>query len=471
MKKTIFRLMLLVSVAASLQRCADEGESARPEKVQFTYSFTDTGGESGRVEANAVPAALLLSVTTAAGESVFLNKRVELIRLGESFITEPLDMTPGSYQVSDFLLVNSDDVVIYATPRKGAPLAKIVNRPLPNPFSVIRNKATNVAMAVVYAGVRPPEDFGYVSFPVNVVNPLELSVLASGNNGASLTSAKAYIVEGSDTIKTYNLGATINLLSFPGDTQVPRKLIVTKPGYNKVEQEFVYDDLLQTLNGTPWKIVLIPALFTLDAVLNPDYQVYSEIGLAGMPGALTIDWGDGTSETVSLGEATTYHHDYAAGNTSARINVTGDLDKITDFVQIEGVGQSSYINVQGLTGLKRFLFGVTSNLAEVLDFTYNNKLEYLELQYSYNLHKVILPEHHILRYLNVEGNDTMNTTTIDALIDQLYQGVSESHLDGRFYFSRRQIYPPQPIGPPSPAAIAKLHALRDTYNWTIVPLP
>lgn len=475
MKKTVSRLALLLFVAAMLQHCVDEGESARPEKVQFVCSFTDTGVESGRSQLTATPTALLLSVINAAGESVFLNKRVELIRMGDSFITEPLEMTPGSYQVSDFMLIDDQAGVIYATPRKGSPLARAVSRPLPSPFSVSKSKVSSIAMEVIDVGARQPEDFGYVSFPIDVVNPLQLSVFVPGNNGATLASAKAYLVEGSDTIKTYNLGATINLISFPGDPQVSRRLIVTKSGYNTVAKEFVYKDLIETLDGLPWKIILVPSLFTLDPVLNfTSGLTYSDMRLAGMPGTLTVDWGDGASETFELTSDDVYlHHEYASeGN--FRINVTGDLDKVTEFYQFYGQGQSKAINVQGLTELKDFRFGYTSNRVEVIDLSHNPKVEVLFLGYSELMKKIILADDNVVRYVELTGPVGLSTASMDALIDQIYHAAVVHNTTGATFYAPSHFLPGgdlQMVGPPSPAAIAKLQELRDAYDWNVAPLP
>jgi hypothetical protein len=131
MRKFSLWIIGMLVAASVLQQCAEQDEGAIMEKVRFTCSFGDIDGTGGRIKEDQVPDALLLSLETSTGESIFLHKQIALLRLGDSFITEPLNLPPGRYSITDFILIKDETEVLFATPRQGAPLAPAVNHPLP----------------------------------------------------------------------------------------------------------------------------------------------------------------------------------------------------------------------------------------------------------------------------------------------------------------------------------------------------
>jgi hypothetical protein len=465
MKKPFSWIVLLCLFGtATFQQCTDDSESAAPEKVQFTCSFTADGSDGGRAQAAEIPDALLLSLTNTSGEPVFLHKRVTLLRIGESFITEPMELAPGQYKITDFMLVADDNTVIYASPQKGSPLAKAVNRPLPFQFSVAKNKVSNINMEVIDINGRLPEDFGYASFFINPVNPLQVSVFIPHGNGTTLASAKAWIVEGNDTIKQYNLGATINLISFPGDPDVSRKLIVERLGYDVVVKDFVYTDLIATLDGLPWKITLVPSVFTL----IPRYTHF-ELTLEGAPGTFVVDWGDGTSGAYNLvPHGVLIEHNYGSVGTY-QVAITGDLEKIEYLENTEYIGAMNEINLRSLSGLRRMRIAYTECPA-VIDLSNNYRFGYLIMPVALQLKTIILPQNSVIQYLDVNGPNQMTTADVDNLIDQVYAGAVANRVPGTFFMYNTQNMPDSGLlGPPSPDRIDKLRELRDTYSWFIRP--
>jgi hypothetical protein len=470
MKKFSFWMVLLLFAAAILQQCTDDGGSTSLEKVQFTCSFKAIDGEAGRAHNGAVPDALLLSLETTSGESVFIHRKLTLLRVGDDFITEPIELVPGLYVITDFMLVADETDVLYATPRAGSPLAKAVNHPLPYRMSINRSKVSNIDMEVVDITEREPEDFGYLSFHINDVHPFQLSVLTRDGNNTNFTTAQAYFLEGDDTIKHYNLRAMVNLVSFKGDTQVPRKLVITKPGYNTVVKEFVYDDLIAELDGRPLKIMLVPSIFTITPFLEGPAGLYYEMHIAGMPGNLTIDWGDGTVEPFEiLADQGILKHDYLTLG-DFKISITGDLDKVTLFYQFYGIGETDEINLQGLTELKSMNFGWTPHGPRVIDLSQNTKLENLMVANIPQLEKLILSDQ-VITWMEVTGPFAMSIANVNTLVDQIHQNVVTHNAMNGTLFIRNHYRTDEILGPPSAAGLAKLRELRDTYHWSISPDP
>ena len=459
MKKPFSWMVLLFFGASTLQHCSDPGESAVPEKVQFTCSFKEIDSGNGRVKATQVPDALYLSIETASGDPVFTGKKVSLLRMGDSFMTEPMDMLPGTYSITDFMLVTADADVLYATPRSGSPLSRAVNHPLPFRFSVTKSRVSNVNMEVIDVNAAEPEDFGYISFFINLVNPLRLAVFITSGTSTALTTAHAYILEGDDTVKQYDLRNTVNLISFPGDTQVPRKLIITKPGYNTEEKQFVYDELIGELDGHPLKITLVPAIFTIKPIVVDLFGAFRMI-LAGQVGNLSVDWGDGASDNYVLNDGVGLEHQYTETG-DYEINITGDLDKIT---YLYG-GSMKSVNLQGLTSLREIRMGLTSG-PTVMDFSHNKLIDFILMPAVPELKTIILPENGVLRYLDITGPNQMTPADLDAVIDQMPPVPVPDHSFGHIIIMYKQInILDEMIGPPSPAALQRLRDL----GWAIKP--
>lgn len=468
-------------MSTTLQLCTEEGETLAPEKVQFTITLP-AGIDAGRIQATELPTSLLLSLETSAGVPVFTFKEINLLRVGESFITEPLELTQGSYKITDFLLVADSSRVLYVTPKAGSPLAKAVSSSLPYNFYVTKNKVSNVAIEVIDVSQRLPEEFGYASFVINAVNPLRVSVFNTVDNKINLTTAKAYLLKGSDTIKSYSLGASVNLISFKGDPEATYKLVVTKEGYNTGIKEFVYSELFATLGDLPLKVYLVPATFTITAIVdeNSTPDNIFKFMIDGLGGGVLVDWGDGSSEGYSINmeefgyETVELSHTYAnPGN--HLITITGDLEMITSlFPGYYREGRIAAINVQGLTELKAIGINDVPPGPKVIDLSNNIKLQYVSVAVlsSNPLENLILPIENYIREISIMGCNHLVTSRVDDVISKIYLSVAQhNEMNGYFGLGEDGSQESLMVGPPSPASITKLRELRDVYHWTILPDP
>ncbi|MBL0745352.1 hypothetical protein [Chryseolinea lacunae] len=472
MKNALFRLVLVLAMSITLLRCADKGEDLSPVKVQFTCSFSALDIAGGRVETGESPTTLLLSLQNNAGAPVITRKEIKLLRVGNSFLADPLELAPGYYRITDFLLVADPSVVLYATPRGNSPLARAVNHPLPYGINVYRNNVTNVDMEVVDVTTRTPEEFGYVAFSINVVNPLRLSVFRLEGNHQILTSAKAAILHGTDTVKKFVLDATLNTISFQGDTAATHRLAVTKPGYISYAKDFVYSKL----GNLPWKILLVQPLFTIAARVDADHGSNPyRMMLNGENVSLQINWGDGTTQAVLIDNPLNpafLEHTYP-GNGSYLIKVTGDLDKITTFYSFYGQGSVNDLNVHGLSNLESFIFGLTY-CPPVVDLRYNPNVTFLNMPGLRQLEDLLLPDDSHIQYIDISGPNLLTTADIDSIINTVHRGAVVHNINtaGAFKLPASFMNENGPaIGPPSPASLAKLRELRDVYHWGIVPNP
>ncbi|MGB3850375.1 MAG: LamG domain-containing protein [Tunicatimonas sp.] len=98
---------------------------------------------------------------------------MELIRIGEGYITKELEFSVGYYTVVDFIVLDEAETAIYLTPKAGSELASLINHPLPISFTVTTERTTDVTLEVVPANLGDPSLYGYATFSFDIVNTLQ----------------------------------------------------------------------------------------------------------------------------------------------------------------------------------------------------------------------------------------------------------------------------------------------------------
>ncbi len=448
----------MVALPMLLQSCNDQEEPALAAKVQFTFS--PAAADGGRIASNFTDVhALRLSLQKTNGEIVFTMKDIELIHFGDALITEPVELAGGVvYKITDFLLVDSDGDVLYATPQKVSPLGNYVTQGLPHYFTVAKNAVANVEMGVIDVAHRKPEDFGYASFNIREFLAFQLSAQIFQSGQFKLTDGKAYILDGTTTVATIPLGARVNNISFKGDASKTYTIKVVKDTYTTFTRDFVYDDLLQELDGKPLKAVLNATMTFTTSVFHYYMSIEGTTDL-------TVDWGDGTIQT-GPGEFGSYEHDYA-DTVPHNVVITGALEQITYYYSYYGDGALDSLNVVHLVNLEEMRIGLGLGPA-VIDLTNNPKIKHVDVTGLRELHQLLLPSDHHIRHLAISGPNGMSITHINELIDDIYEkAVLYNITEGRFEATDLWYQPTGPLGPPSPDRIAKLEDLRDNYLWSL----
>jgi|GEM_PF-1519080 len=200
MKKCfVFALSLIVLI--SFFSCQhDDGLSSVKGNIKF--SFAQINSSNGRIKEIASPAFVLLSIKSGNGLSQD-NVKLSLYGFGQSFVSENLELQTGTYQLTQFFVLDSANKVLYATPLYGSDKAKNVTTPLPVDFTVSENKSTQIVPQVVpVLDGDKPENFGYASFGFQVVS----------NSSVIVTRARVVIKVGKVIYE--DLNATIRVKGY-----------------------------------------------------------------------------------------------------------------------------------------------------------------------------------------------------------------------------------------------------------------
>jgi hypothetical protein len=160
--------MLLVTASAS---CVG-GETAKTGELVLSYQPpTQALKESigGAFEADA--RSVLVEIKNADGELYYSDQRVPLHGIVGSQISEPLALPPGSYMLTAFLVLDAEDLPLYASPVEGSNYDYLVDRPLPLPFEVTAEMVSTVRPEVITVD-EPLESYGYAGHSFDVVDTL-----------------------------------------------------------------------------------------------------------------------------------------------------------------------------------------------------------------------------------------------------------------------------------------------------------
>jgi hypothetical protein len=473
--KQIHWLVMLLMLAIVFPGCReDEAATSETGNIRFALNPSVVTDGQGR-KAMSLPdgASVYVSIRRISGDEIYNLEQLRLLKIGNGYISEPVALEGGNYELTDFLVADGAGNVVYAAPKEGSDLAVYVDDPLPQAFAVTDNAIAEVSVQVLSTDTHPAEQFGYVAFDVDVAPfPFfRLSAFRRDSTGTEFTSAYVYLLQDGDTVYHRHLKAGTQPISFPGNPQATYTLIVREDGLTSYYQTFVLRDLLTALNGMPLQVTLYPA-FTFTALfVNEYYESYQFwVGThASLPGAtFTIHWGDGSEEVYTINGFEVFIHVYASHGRYP-VTVTGDLAAIRQLGLPFDYGAADNISLLHLPGLEDLSVAYSQG-SDALDVSHNPNLQLLSIAYS-SVRHVDISHNPKLRMLDVTGDTVLSVPALNQLISDLHShAVNQQTQQGEFYLET-SYDSGEILGPPSPEAMAMLVYLSQDLGWTVRPLP
>ncbi|HEY0740836.1 MAG TPA: hypothetical protein VGD40_05205 [Chryseosolibacter sp.] len=210
--------------------------------------------------------------------------------------------------------------------------------------------------------------------------------------------------------------------------------------------------------------------------ITTNFEDYVTFHLNGTGGEITVDWGDGASETAYVGPYdVTFTHDYNTDEETLQdfaIRVSGDIKTIREF---NFYYASLYVNevyFGGLTNLKTLSMGVLGYGPREINLSNNKLIESVVLPGIQHLENLILPVSNKIRTLDISGYNELSTAVVDRVIARVYDSVVRSPRTGHVNLPASWSQDDDDrsmVGPPSPYSVNKLRKLKRKYGWTIFP--
>ena len=272
--KTINSLLsvAVLTVALFLSSCNKNEEVILTSgKQDVTFSFTNTSiskmkGFTQVISTSKTDAKyVVISIENAAGTKIYDTKKIELYNFNGSFISEPisLDISQTAYKLTQFLVLDTNNSVIYCTPTKDASLANLISHPLPISFTVTKDQISKVMPEVVLSSTGPSSDFGYNSFDFNIVESISfktcVQIVNSATSNKELTDANISVT-GNDTTVLYsgNINAITSTITVK-DGYTNYTITASKTGYETKAITFTNAEM-KTYYNNP-SIISLPIIF------------------------------------------------------------------------------------------------------------------------------------------------------------------------------------------------------------------
>ncbi len=235
MKKNLVYMLLLLVVGFASCKKDNDNENESQGTIQLGLGLAQQQSKLKSKTSNETPATIVITIADTKGKVAIESKKIALFNMNGSYLSEPLSLKTGDYKITKFLVLNSSDSVIYATPLNGSKLAYLVKTPLPIAFSISKDNVTKVVPEVLSVKNTKPEDFGYNSFSFDVVKTFDflttVMVYNESTKNWELTSAQISIKAADSTIAYEgNLDAITNQITLR-DNSTSYTLTVSKADY------------------------------------------------------------------------------------------------------------------------------------------------------------------------------------------------------------------------------------------------
>ncbi|NVO09905.1 MAG: fibrobacter succinogenes major paralogous domain-containing protein [Bacteroidales bacterium] len=342
MKKIILSICSLVVLSLLYYSCSKD--DIKPNKkegsVEFGFSLkapSHSGVQKSSMKTLAVePAAIVVSIKKANGNSAYNMQKVDLYNMNGYYISKPLSFLPGSYTVEQFFVVDAAGNVMYATPLQGSPKTYLVSQPLPISFTVSKDAVTKIVPEVLSTEGSTPEDFGYSTFSFEVVKTFDfligVFVYNESTQNFELTNANLTIIAASKTIFTDTLAAITNKVTL-NDGYDNYLLTVTKDGYKAWTDTLTATELklyFRSEDKEPLKVILEKGCNCPATVTDIDGNVYQTVVIG------TQCWMKENLKTTKYNDGTpilnvTNNTTWGALTTGAYCNYNNDTNNVNTY--------------------------------------------------------------------------------------------------------------------------------------------
>lgn len=254
----LFPVIMAVTYVMCLASCENKiNQSGLKGTAEFSVALQGSNGTKSGSDSVIVSYQVLISVQDQAGNTVFTDKTVPLYVFGNGFVSESVEIEAGDYKLTKFMVINVSGEVIYAAPLEGSSLAYLTDKPLPLNFSILPGKITTVLPEVLSVGDQTPDKFGYASFSVKVIKPLEFyaeCILDPGNPmimaPTQITTADLTVYDAYGWHYKFKLEAGVNHLIIRGGSDI-YTFVLEKEGYLTQELQLTANNLLATTKENP----------------------------------------------------------------------------------------------------------------------------------------------------------------------------------------------------------------------------
>lgn len=253
----ILALTGIIILTSCEKKNSDNQDTGR---LEMSISISEDGNESkseAETDSSLTSSYFIMISLQDVDDNVVLNDSlIPLYAFGNDFISKKVELKTGEYKLTKFMVINPSGVVIFAAPVEGAPLAYLVNRPLPFNFTILPDQVTRIVPEVLSVKDQSPGQFGYANFGMQIVIPLHFWAICVIDNplsmspGLQVTPAKLTVYAENRWHYTFDLKAGTNYLVIRGGSR-DYYFLLEKEGYLSQKMKFSEEQLRATTKENP----------------------------------------------------------------------------------------------------------------------------------------------------------------------------------------------------------------------------
>lgn len=264
MKNYILSAILMGMTIILVTSCGKIQESLSAQSVdngrgsiKFALSMPGIKASSLKAQAALIPAYIQVSIKTTTDNRVIYDKyKMSILTFNNSFVSDQISLPVGSYQITDFFVLDANNQLIYATPLTGSDKAYLVKSALPIGLQVTKDTINSVAIDVLPVGSSTPQSFGYNQLNFSVVNTTSFLVSVGNLTGTLLSGTIQVKSNDNELLCSQSLSAQINRIEVKSLTSTQSYVLtVTVPDYDVVTRSISAADL-QSYASVPVRFVV-----------------------------------------------------------------------------------------------------------------------------------------------------------------------------------------------------------------------
>ena len=190
---------------------------------------------------------IIISIEKEDGTSIYDMEEIDLFKVEDKYFSDPITLDAGVYRLTDFLVIDGNDNIIYVAPKVGSEMDYLVDKPLEITFGVFYNKLNEILVEVLSSSLGEPEKFGYASFSLNIIKPLQFCISVYENYADSsrthIIDADIRINSGDSIIFEGSLNQDINEITIP--KMQDYNITISKEGYSEYKYYFLFNTLTE----------------------------------------------------------------------------------------------------------------------------------------------------------------------------------------------------------------------------------
>jgi hypothetical protein len=258
-----FNIYIIFFVSVLLFSCSKEAFELEESKGFVQLGFEQYEDESADLKkAN-------ITVTPSKVSITFKNKSTKAnqtlvipVNIGEDrdYLTDPIELEPGHYEVIFFSVLDEYDNVISLMPLNGSKWAKKIDSQISLEVKVLPQGRFLLLPKVVCIDGADPSDFGYSKFSFNVVSIIDFNITTMAYDKAKqafdFIDARELILDSNtgDTLYTGTIEKGTNQIKVRDGIE-EYMLLTTKQGFQP-DTLLISAEELKALKGTPTTILL-----------------------------------------------------------------------------------------------------------------------------------------------------------------------------------------------------------------------